>query len=63
MKIGETSADSTIVRFRLTEQAHPNGDGIKWIGTDDREFDEDQFGSKQLPTGASLADMEGNLPA
>lgn len=61
IKIGETTADSTIVWLRLTEAAEPQWDGLPWIGTADRDFDVGELGEKQFPTSAVLADMEGNL--
>ena len=62
IKIGETTADSTIVWLRLTEIAEPQWDGLPWIGTADRDFDVGELGEKQFPAGAVLTDMEGNLP-
>ncbi len=61
IKIGETTADSTIVWLRLTEQTEPKWNGLEWLGTTDREFDVGEFGEKQLPEGATIADMEGSL--
>lgn len=62
IKIGETSADSTIVWLRLTERPEPEWDGLKWLGVEDREFDVGAFGEKQFPAGAMIEDMEGSLP-
>ncbi len=62
IKIGETSDNSTVIWMRLTELPEPNWDGRKWIGTDDRDFDEGEFGQKQFPDGAEISDMEGSLP-
>ncbi len=61
IKIGETTADSTIVWLRLTEQAQPKWDGLPWIGTADRDFDVGKLGEKQFPAGADIADMAGSL--
>ncbi len=61
IKIGETTTDSTIVWLRLTDRAEPKWDGLKWIGIDDREFDEGELGEKQFPAGATIPDMEGSL--
>lgn len=62
IKIGETTADSTIIWLRLTDRAEPNWSGLKWMGTEDRDFDVGKFGENQFPQGASLNDMEGSLP-
>lgn len=62
IKIGETTDDSTRVWLRLTERVEPNWNGKRWIGTDDRNFDEGEFGEKQFPANATLDDMEGSLP-
>ncbi len=61
IKIGEVTADSTIIWLRLTERAEPQWDGLAWLGTTARKFDVGALGEKQFPTGASLADMEGSL--
>jgi alkaline phosphatase D len=61
IKIGETTEDSTIVWLRLTESAHPKWDGLKWLGTEDRDFDVGELGEKQFPDGATIPDMEGSL--
>lgn len=61
IKIGETTSDSTIVWLRLTEQPEPKWDGLKWLGTEDRDFDVGEFGEKQFPAGAVLDEMEGSL--
>jgi len=61
MKIGETTDHSTMVWVRLTERAEPNWEGLKWIGTEDRDFDVGELGEKQFPKGAALSDMEGSL--
>jgi alkaline phosphatase D len=61
IKIGEVSESSAIVWLRLTEQPHPNWDGLPWLGVNDREFDVGEFGEKQFPVGATMADMEGSL--
>jgi alkaline phosphatase D len=61
IKIGETTSDSTIVWLRLTERAEPKWDGLEWLGVEDRDFDVGQFGEKQLPESAALADMAGSL--
>ena len=53
MKIGETTDHSTRVWVRLTERAEPKWEGLKWIGTADRDFDVGELGEKQLPQGAS----------
>lgn len=62
IKIGETSADSTIVWLRLTERPEPKWDGLKWLGVEDREFDVGALGEKQFPARATIEDMEGSLP-
>ena len=61
IKIGETTADSTIIWLRLTEQAEPNWNGLKWLGVEDRDFDVGELGEKQFPEGAAITDMEGSL--
>lgn len=61
IKIGETTANSTIVWLRLTEKPEPHWDGLKWLGVEDRKFDVGALGEKQFPEGATLEEMEGSL--
>ena len=61
IKIGATTNDSTIVWLRLTDRAEPKWDGLKWIGVEDRDFEEGELGEKQFPNGATISDMEGSL--
>lgn len=61
IKIGDTSEDSTIIWLRLTKEAEPKWDGVKWLGTEDRNFEVGKLGEKQFPEGARLEDMEGSL--
>ena len=62
VKIGETTEDSTIIWLRLTERAHPNWEGLEWLGTEDPNYDVGLYGEKQFPEGAQMDDMEGSLP-
>lgn len=62
LKIGETTAHSTLVWLRLTELAEPKWEGLKWLGVENRRFDVGEFGENQFPEGAALSDMAGSLP-
>jgi alkaline phosphatase D len=62
IKIGEVSDNSAIIWMRLTAHPHPNWDGLKWLGTEDRDFDVGELGENQFPEGATLPEMEGSLP-
>lgn len=61
IKIGETTDDSAIIWLRLTERAYPNWEGLKWLDTENNEFDVGAYGERQFPDGAQLDAMEGSL--